>query len=74
MLDGLEANAQIAGAANLLTMTPYESIDLSVVWRCGSAPPPGGGALLMGTSAGGLITGYLAPSVPPQYLPSACRL
>ncbi len=72
---GLEANAQItAAASNLLTMTPYESIDLSVVWRCGSAPAPGGGALLMGTSAGGLVTGYAPPSVPPQYLPSACRL
>ena len=72
---GLEANAQItAAASNLLTMTPYESIDLSVVWRCGSAAAPGGGALPLGTSAGGLVTGYAAPTVPPQYLPSACRL
>ena len=72
---GNEANAQIAAAAsNLLTITPYESTDLSVVWRCGSAPAPGGGAQLLGTSAGGLVTAYAAPTVPPQYLPAACRL
>ncbi len=74
---GNEANAQItAAASNLLTLTPYESVDLSVVWRCGNAPVPGGamGLALMGTSAMGLITGYTAPTVAPQYLPSACRL
>ena len=73
---GNEANAQITnGATNLLTLTPYESIDLSVVWRCGNAPIPGGGTALppMGTS-GGTVTVYTAPTVAPQYLPSACRL
>ncbi len=75
---GNEANAQITAAGtNLLTLTPYESVDLSVVWRCGNAPQPGGamGLALMGTSAMGLVTtAYLAPTVAPQYLPSACRL
>ncbi len=71
---GNEANAQITAAAtNLLTLTPYESIDLSVVWRCGNAAVPGGGLPPMGTS--GLTPSvYTAPTVPSQYLPSACRL
>jgi type IV pilus assembly protein PilA len=66
---GNEANAQIQG--DTLTITPYESVDLSVVWRCGSAPPPTG-ALEMGTS-GGAATTYVAPTVLDQYMPSACR-
>jgi type IV pilus assembly protein PilA len=71
---GNEANAQITAAAtNLLTLTPYESVDLSVVWRCGNAIVPGGGLPPMGTS-GGTPTVYTAPTVAPQYLPSACRL
>ena len=69
---GHEANAQItAGGTNTLTLTPYESADLSVLWRCGLAPIPAGAALL-GTSAGA-PTVYVAPTVQPQYLPAACR-
>ncbi len=69
---GNEANAQINGMT--LTLTPYESIDLSVVWRCGSAAAPLGGALPLGTSGGGAVAAYVAPTVLPKYLPSACRL
>ncbi len=73
---GNEANAQIRlGGQNTLTLTPYESVDLSVVWRCGNAPAPqSGGANLqtLGTS-GGAGTAYVAPTVLPQYLPAACR-
>jgi len=70
---GSEANVQITQAGtNTLTLTPYESIDLSVVWRCGYAPAPAAAALL-GTSAGA-PTAYVAPGVLPQYLPAACRL
>ena len=48
---GKEAHARIAEVgANTLTMTPYESSDLSLLWRCGSAPAPDGGELL-GTAA-----------------------
>jgi type IV pilus assembly protein PilA len=57
--------------ANTLTLTPYESADLSVLWRCGLAPAPAGAALL-GTSAGN-ATAYVAPGLLPQYLPAACR-
>ena len=69
---GNEANVQITGAgANTLTLTPYESADLSVLWRCGLAPVPAGAAVL-GTSAGA-ATAYVAPGLLPQYLPAACR-
>ncbi len=67
---GFEANAAINGLT--ITMTPYESPDLSVVWRCGAAPAPGG-SQLMGTSGGGNMTAYIAPTLPLQYLPSSCR-
>lgn len=67
---GNEANAQIAG--DTLTITPYESTDLSVVWRCGYAAAPANTALL-GT-AGGAATAYVAPTVAQQYMPAACRL
>ena len=69
---GNEANPQIAGAgANTLTLTPYESSDLSLVWRCGSAPAPAG-AELLGTAAG-MAAAYVEPTLPIRYLPAACR-
>ena len=69
---GNEANLSIV--AETLTLTPYESVDLSVVWRCGAAPAPAGTAL-MGTAGGGVTAAYVAPSAGmlPKYLPSACR-
>ncbi len=70
---GNEANQQID--TETLTLTPYESVDLSVVWRCGNAPVPQGVAALvtMGTSGGGNAATYAAPTVLAKYLPSACR-
>lgn len=67
---GNKANAQIAGQT--VTLTPYESPDLSVVWRCGNSPAPAGTALL-GTSGGGVTAAYVAPTVINKYLPAACR-
>ena len=66
---GNESNAQINGST--ITLTPYEAVDLSVVWRCGNAPIPGGTALL-GTAAAA-PTAYIAPTLAPNYMPSACR-
>jgi len=66
---GNQAHPQIAG--KVLTLTPYESYDLNVVWRCGSALAPLD-TFLLGT-AGGAPIAYLTPSIPNQYLPSACR-
>lgn len=50
-------------AAKTLSLTPYLSNDNAIVWRCGSASPPEGTELVE----------YLAPTVDPRYLPSACR-
>ena len=70
---GNEANPRIAeDGANTLTLTPYESADLSLLWRCGSAPAPGG-AELLGTAAG-MAAAYLEPTLPVRFLPAACRL
>jgi type IV pilus assembly protein PilA len=68
---GNEANAVIGSTNETLTLTPYESADLSVVWRCGDAPAPAG-TVLLGT-AGGTPTAYIAPSIDPKYVPAACR-
>ncbi len=68
---GNESNAQITGLT--FTLTPYETNNLGVVWRCGTAPAPVG-LSPMGTSGGGNAAVYTAPTVPPQYLPSSCRL
>ena len=67
---GNSANAAINGLT--LTLTPYETPDLSLVWRCGYAAPPTLSTL--GTSNGGNAAVYLAPTAPSQYLPATCRL
>ena len=66
---GNEANAAVNGLT--LTMTPYETPDRSIVWRCGSAVAPSGS--LLGTSGGGNAATYMAPTVPDEYLPASCR-
>jgi type IV pilus assembly protein PilA len=69
---GNEASAAI-NTLNL-TVTPYETPELGVVWRCGTAPVPGGGSLsTMGTSGGGTAAAYVLPTVPERYLPASCR-
>lgn len=68
---GGDANAEIAGRT--VTLTPYETPNLGVVWRCGTAPAPAG-LSPMGTFGGGNQAVYVAPTVADQYLPSSCRL
>ncbi len=65
---GNEASALIAGTN--LTLTPYETIEEGVMWRCGAAPDPG--LNLMGTGSPQVAV-YAAPTVPLQYLPTSCR-
>jgi type IV pilus assembly protein PilA len=69
---GNEANAAI-NTLNL-TVTPYETAELGVVWRCGTAPAPGGGTPLspLGTAAG-IPAAHVDPTVPERYLPASCR-
>jgi type IV pilus assembly protein PilA len=68
---GYDASALIDGMT--LTLTPYETADSSVVWRCGTAAPPAG-LNEMGTANGGNTATYIPPTVPTQYLPASCRL
>jgi type IV pilus assembly protein PilA len=67
---GGEAHAAIQTL--IVTMTPYETPELGIAWRCGTAPAPVGLALL-GTSGGGTAASYAAPTVPDHYLPASCR-
>ena len=67
---GNEANAAIQNLN--VTMTPYETPELGIVWRCGTAPDTAGGALL-GTAGGGTVANYVAPTVLDRYLPASCR-
>ena len=67
---GNRANAVITGLT--LSLTPYESADLSVVWRCGNSVAPAG-LSTMGTAGGGVAAVYQATTVDNRYLPSSCR-
>jgi len=67
---GNEVNASVTGLT--ITLTPYETPNLGIVWRCGLANAPTG-LNTMGTAGGGRAAVYIAPTVPLQYLPAACR-
>jgi type IV pilus assembly protein PilA len=67
---GNAASTLIAGKT--VTLTPYETPDFSIVWRCGYAAAPPGLAEL-GTKNGGNKAVYVAPTVAQQYVPSSCR-
>ncbi|MEM6810186.1 MAG: pilin [Pseudomonadota bacterium] len=67
---GNDANASIAGQT--LYLTPYETNDLGVVWRCGNSPALTG-LQPMGTSGGGNTAVFAATTVDNRYLPSTCR-
>ena len=67
---GHEANVAIFGRN--IGLTPYETPELGVVWRCGTESPPAGLSLL-GTAGGGVAAAYNPPSVPDVYLPASCR-
>ena len=61
-----------------VSLTPYETADFAVIWRCGNAPQPtssGGTAYdTLGTAGGGQAAVFLAASIAVQFLPSTCRL
>lgn len=72
---GNRASLDIANQS--LFLTPYETPEGSVVWRCGSAPTPtgGGGPLApMGSSGGGNAASFAATTIDEQFLPASCRL
>jgi type IV pilus assembly protein PilA len=66
---GNSASAAITGLT--LTMTPYQTPESGIVWRCGAAIAPAGLNPLGTGSTNPAV--YIAPTVPPQYLPKACQ-
>jgi type IV pilus assembly protein PilA len=69
---GHEANSVIHGLT--VTLTPYETAELGVVWSCGAADAPPG-LQPMGTASGGNAADPTDPAttVPLHYLPTTCR-
>ncbi len=53
-----------------LSVTPYQTADGDVIWRCGASPVPLGTSELSG---GGVTAVHLAPTVALRYLPAPCR-
>jgi len=72
---GNDANALIENT--VLSLTPYETGEGSIVWRCGAGPVPadsGGTAFgTMGTRGGGNAATYIASTIDENYLPQNCR-
>jgi type IV pilus assembly protein PilA len=67
---GNEVNNAVNGLT--VTLTPYETANLGIAWRCGLADAPPG-LNPMGTQSGGRAAVYIPPTVPLQYLPASCR-
>ncbi len=64
------SHVEIVG--DVLSFTPYLLTGGGVVWRCGWASAPGGGAVLL-TDGAGNTSAYLAPTLESRYVPGACR-
>jgi type IV pilus assembly protein PilA len=72
---GNEANTSITNTT--LSLTPYETTDGSVIWRCGQQPAPGASgpsvAVPLGSKGTGNAATYQTSTVNDRYLPSTCR-
>jgi type IV pilus assembly protein PilA len=66
---GNDANQKIRG--NVLSITPYETPDASVAWKCGNAVAPNG-TNLMGTG-GNVQAAVGLTNIIDKYMPKACR-
>jgi len=64
---GNQANAKVAG--DKLALLPYTNANNDIVWICGSAPLPAGGAGLTAVSTDTAAT----TTVPAQYLSTTCH-
>jgi len=72
---GNRANEAINNAT--LSLTPYETPEGTLIWRCGDADVPadeGGSAMeTMGTGGGGNASSHAVPTVDAPYMPATCR-
>ena len=74
---GNAANASLTGTT--LGLTPYQTLDKSVAWRCGGAGAPGNATnALLGTGSGGGVAAYVPGTLGStvtlnKYLPKSCR-
>jgi type IV pilus assembly protein PilA len=61
----------------VLSVTPYETTDGSVIWRCGQAPTPastgGSVAVPLGSKGTGSAAVFKNTTVNERFLPSTCR-
>jgi hypothetical protein len=67
---GPTAYAAIAGQT--LSLTPFETVERSVVWICGKQAPSVG-LQPLGFAEGGSRTAQTTTSIENRYLPSSCR-
>ena len=73
---GNQANTQLSATPETLELVPYQTVDRSIIWRCGASAAPGGGAALLGTGSAQVAAyngGTLGAAGLQKYLPSACR-
>lgn len=66
---GNDVHADIFG--DTVSFTPYATVSGGFVWRCGNAPVPAAGAVLL--TGGGVTAAHQAATVDNRYLPSSCR-
>ena len=58
------AHQDIVGES--VALTPYETAESAIAWRCGNAPVPGGNLLVGGAE-------HAPPTLDARYLPANCR-
>ena len=66
------SNAHVDVVGDVISFTPYITTGGGIIWRCGAAGAPGGGAVLLGTASANPAV-YLAPTLDTRYMPSVCR-
>ena len=64
-------NVHPAIFGDTISFTPYMSGLGSIIWRCGAAAAPGGGATVL--SGGDVTSVHQDPTVAVRYLPASCR-
>ena len=66
------SNVHVEVVGDVISFTPYLLPGGGIIWRCGAAAAPGGGAVPLGTGGPNPAV-YLAPTLDTRYMPSVCR-